>query len=312
MFIETDDSDFRRDFNRVSFAVRHNLANHPLFELPRLARVAEAMLKQGDPDRFVALGARRTTTDTKSSVMPKRAALADTVRNLDEAGTWMKLSHAHEVDPEYRELMDLLVLDLEQHLGQSLRKEISWCMLTVFLASPRIVTPYHIDHESNFLLQVRGAKDVCLFDGLDRSILSVDEIERFYSGNAEAARYSDALATRGTVYHLVPGLGVHHPPLAPHWVRNGDAVSVSVSISFCLRHFDRDARIHQANLVLRRLGMHPPATAKNMFAEQAKVAAMRMMSASNPRSRNEMLFSGVRRLGSLAATVRRFRPGAVL
>jgi hypothetical protein len=43
---------------------------------------------------------------------------------------------------------------------------------------------------------------------------------------------------------MVPGVAAHHPPLAPHWVRNGAAVSVSVSIDFCMRAFDRRARVY--------------------------------------------------------------------
>ena len=296
---------FRQDFNRISFGVQHRLAGHPLFETPRLALLAEACHKRGDRDKFVALGARETTTGTRFSDMPRLAAAADTLRHLDELGTWMKLSHAHEVDGAYRALMDDLLLDLEELSGEPLRDLISWKMLTIFLASPGVMTPYHIDHESNFLLQVRGSKEVCLFDGLDRAVLPVDEIERFYSGNAEAARYRSELSDRGTVYRLTPGTGVHHPPLAPHWVRNGDEVSVSVSVSFCMRPLDRQAKIHQANLVMRRLGLHPSVIGQHPLRDRMKEATLQMMSSRHPATRSEMLFSGVRRMGAPIAVARR-------
>ena len=45
---------------------------------------------------------------------------------------------------------------------------------------------------------------------------------------------------------------MHHPPLAPHWVKNGDNVSVSVSVSFCIRSLDHRAKVYQANRLLRR------------------------------------------------------------
>ena len=303
--LDADPAAFRRDFNRTSFAVRHRLAGHPLFETQRLARLAEALHRRGDRDKFVALGARDTTTGTRFSDMPRLPAAADTLRHLDEIGTWMKLSHAHEVDGDYRELMDGLLLELEALSGEPLHDLISWKMLTIFLASPRITTPYHIDHESNFLLQVRGSKEVCLFDGLDRSVLPVGEIERFYGGNAEAARYRADLGDRGTVYRLTPGIGVHHPPLAPHWVRNGDEVSVSVSVSFCLRPLDREAKIHQANMVLRRLGLHPATIGRHPMRDRVKDATIRMLSSRHPATRSEMLFSGVRRLGAPVAAARR-------
>ena len=311
--LEADPAGFRRDFNRASFTLHHGLAGHPLFETPRLARLAEAMQQRGDRDKLVALGARETTTATRFSDMTRLPA-ADTLRRLDEIGTWMKLSHAHEVDAEYRELMDGLLLELEALSRQPLRELISWKMLTIFLASPHIVTPYHIDHESNFLLQVRGSKQVCLFDGQDRSILPVTEIEQFYAGNAEAARYRPDLAGLGTLYRLTPGTGVHHPPLAPHWVRNGGEVSVSVSVSFCLRPLDREAKIHQANLVMRRLGLHPATIGQHPLGDRIKDATIRMVSSRHPATRSEMLFSGVRRLGAPVAAARRLarvvRPAA--
>ena len=41
----------------------------------------------------------------------------------------------------------------------------------IFVSSPGSVTPYHIDPERNFLLQVRGNKTMHMFDGSDRSLL---------------------------------------------------------------------------------------------------------------------------------------------
>ena len=57
------------------------------------------------------------------------------------------------------------------------------------------------------------------------------------------------------MYRLVPGLAVHHPPLAPHWVKNEDRVSVSVSVNFCMRSLDHRAKIYQANRLLRSVGL---------------------------------------------------------
>ena len=55
------------------------------------------------------------------------------------------------------------------------------------MTSPNATTPYHIDHEPNFLMQVHGEKDICLFDQNDREVLSEADIERFYCGDPQAA-----------------------------------------------------------------------------------------------------------------------------
>ena len=52
----------------------------------------------------------------------------------------------------------------------------------IFVSSPGAVTPFHIDPEWNFLLQVRGRKIIHVFPADDRSLVSEEELERFYSG----------------------------------------------------------------------------------------------------------------------------------
>ena len=72
----------------------------------------------------------------------------------------------------------------------------------MFVASPNIVTPYHIDHEMNFLFQIAGEKDVCLFDPSDRELLPEEEIERFYFGEVTGLPYPEHLQQRGRTFRL--------------------------------------------------------------------------------------------------------------
>ncbi len=129
--------------------------------------------------------------------------------------------------------------------------------MTILLSSPGIITPYHIDHESNLLFQIAGKKEVWLFDPRDPRVLREEEIESFYVGNINAADFRTAAQPLGTLYRLTPGLALHNPPLGPHWVQNGNGVSVSVSLNFSLRSSEPRARVYQMNYYLRRLGWHP-------------------------------------------------------
>ena len=294
--IDAEAALFREAFDRRSFAFRHRLANHPLFTVPRLADAAQAILDKSDGGRFVAFDARSFAADTRFGTMLARDQLAESVRRLPEGRTWLKISSANDVDPAYAEVLAQFIRDIADLTGRDLDSEITWSSLTIFMASPGIVTPYHIDHESNFLLQVQGEKDVCLFDQDDRDVLSDIEIERFYSGDVEAARYKPNLQERGTVYHLTPGVAVHHPPLAPHWVRNGDNVSVSVSIGFCTRTLDRRAKVYQFNSFMRRAGLRPARPSQSDFRDRWKAAGLEMATKSNSVSREDILFSGYRRV----------------
>jgi hypothetical protein len=169
-----------------------------------------------------------------------------------------------------------------------------------------VTTPYHIDHESNFLFQIRGSKHISLHEPDDRDVVPDDQLERFYTGDFEAAEYRPELQSRGTVFHLVPGTVVHHPPLAPHWVHNGNDVSVSVSVGFSLRPLDRRARVYQINHYLRRAGLTPTPPGRSTLRDSLKMAAIGALSKSKPSSPDEILYSGLNRLAAPVRTVRRW------
>jgi hypothetical protein len=44
-WIEADPAQFHEKFNRKSFEIRHYLATHPLFQLPKLLELADRTLK---------------------------------------------------------------------------------------------------------------------------------------------------------------------------------------------------------------------------------------------------------------------------
>ena len=296
-------------FNRASFRFHHRLAGHPLFTLPRLAEAAQAMLDRGDRGRFVVFDARSFSAGSGFGGDRPQERLAATVRNLDEGRTWLKLSGADAADPAYAEVLREAIDDLAALTGQDLANEITWSSLTIFMASPGIATPYHIDHESNFLLQVQGDKDICLFDPDDREVLPTHEIEQFYLGDPEAARYRPELQARGTVHRLSAGLAAHHPPLAPHWVRNGEAVSVSVSIGFCMRALDRRAKVHQTNSLLRRAGLRPAAPGGSALRDRCKSIGLEWATRRSA-AREDILFSGVKRASAALGRARRLIVGS--
>lgn len=86
----------------------------------------------------------------------------------------------------------------------------------------------HIDHEYNFLLQIRGVKSITIFD---RGVLSEEAIERFYRGEHRNLILDERRAAEAITFDLGPGHAVHVPVNAPHYVKNGMAASVSFSIT---------------------------------------------------------------------------------
>jgi hypothetical protein len=304
--LHADAAEFKQKFNVDPFMFGHDLAHSPIFSVSRLAKVAERMLEVGNPKNVTTRVGKLSMSEAKFSGMPLKARLAETVRQIAEANVWLKLTSANTVDAEYNEVLQTVLREIEEKSGEPLLPHITWAAMTVFLTSPHVLTPYHIDHESNFLLQVSGSKHVNLFHPTDRELVPMEQIENFYAGDFEAAKYRPELQSRASVFHLVPGKVVHHPPLAPHWVQNGNDVSVSVSIGFCLRPLDRVARVYQVNHYLRRLGLEPTPPGRSALRDGLKKAGIGLLSKANPATPGEILFSGINRLSAPPRAVKRW------
>ena len=296
-------AEFRRSFNAAHFQFRHNLAGHPLFSIARLGELAERMTDVGAGHHVVAFSVTRKTPARKFDQLARHEGARETLSRIETGSSWLKLSFVQEYDPQYREIHDQILEDAADCSGLPLRQALRWSSMTILLSSPGIITPYHIDHESNLLFQIAGEKDLWLFDPRDVRALREDEIENFYAGNVNAADFRLAAQPLGCLYRLAPGVAVHNPPLGPHWVRNGNGVSVSVSLNFSLRSSEQRARVYQMNYYLRRLGWHPSPPSGSRFRDWIKGSAMRIGAVARPRNLEQLLQPGPRRLW------RRLSPG---
>ena len=294
-----DDGSSWGQVNRAPFMFQHRLAHHPMFEMSRLARMAELAIDQGNGDPY-ATGQEKLLTKAE-----RKRRMLDNISHLDTGEHWLKVSAINRLHPDYDELLHSLLGEIEGLSGLQVRKLMTWSGLDVFMNSPHLQVPYHFDHDTNFLMQIRGEKDVFLFDPEDRTVLTEPEIEDFYRGNKLAGRYRDALDGVGKCHHLSPGVGVHQPPLAPHLIRNGAAISVSVACYFVLPGQERIARVYQSNHFMRKLGMHPKPPGQSALSDWAKNNLMRAVSKAHPASYDERLYSGVQRLGSPSRMARR-------
>lgn len=269
--IERDDAAIWQDVNRAPFLFKHHLALHPLYDLPHLARMAKLAVQRGDPFKF-GFRVKELNPKFENASYSERLLLA-TAMVADGAAAHFKISNLEELDPAYRELLDKMIEEVEELSGMSLRDDILLSGSTAFVASGSMVTPYHFDNDTNFLVQIRGEKQVRLFDGNNRQVVPEAEIEDYYSGQPMAGVYRDELLQWSTVYELTPGLAVHHPPLAPHLISTGESVSVSASLWFTLGAQVDRARIYQANYCLRRLGLRPLPPGQSHFRDRLKIMA---------------------------------------
>jgi hypothetical protein len=196
------------------------------------------------------------------------------VSQLESSNYWLTFINIGEFDSELNNLYREALQDVESLLGIPVLKDVNRGHMNVFMASPHVITPYHLDREHNFLCQAANEKDVWLWDPDDRENLSELEIERFYCGDMEAAQYGVDVQSRGRAFHIRPGDALYHPPLAPHWVHNGAHMSISVSIGFNTKAIDRRARIYQGNRILRRVGLDGPPPGRSPVLDGLRLGAI--------------------------------------
>jgi len=263
--IEIEQGTVTSSLPEASFRVRHHLAEHPLFRLERLAELAASL----PADQIEFNGPVDPNQDpdmTPSNGMTPE----ETVRRIEDARSWLVIKNA-ETDPAYKALLDACLDQVAQQtdglMGAALDRQ-----AFIFVTSPGNVTPFHSDPEQNFLLQIRGSKRMSLFDHRDRAVVSAADSELF-PGKHRNLPYRDDFEAKATHQHIEPGEGIFVPIFDPHWVKNGDAVSISFSITWQTQETRRLVKLSYVNAVLRRFGWPQAPAGNNETWDWVKIAA---------------------------------------
>jgi hypothetical protein len=266
---------FSQNFNRLPHEVQHTLATNPLFQLPALAELAERVAARKNPHHpkgDLYFDQETGDANTKPGLHDQaKINIAELVSAIEKGQTWIILKHI-EREPGYREVFENCICDILDLTGRNIVKSIKWFEAILFITSPNRVTKYHIDRECSWLLQIHGDKDIHFFDRADKDVLPDDELERYWVVNNLSAVYKPQYEPRAMVYHMRPGTGVHSPVNTPHWLQNGNNVSVSLSINFQFHEYAWE-NLFKANYYLRRAGLTPTPPGKYPLADRMKSRA---------------------------------------
>lgn len=265
-----DREQFARDYNKRPFSLQHNLSSQPAFTMDRLHALLERSLPIKDKVYWNA-GPKRI--DQRWSDQPGRDfSIEEAFRRIRECDAWIIIFGA-ERDPEIHDFLERGLAEVQELGGISLAKEAKTHQSILFITSPHRITNYHIDCECSLLLQIYGKKTIHIFDQTDREVLTELELERFWTVDTNAAIYKEALQHRAMSYLLEPGMAVHIPTNAPHWLQNGDDISVSVNQNFQYRN-ERLANIYRANYYLRKMGVNPLPPGHSVLKDRFKGESM--------------------------------------
>jgi hypothetical protein len=267
--VEIPAAEFADAFARRSIAVRHRLADHPLFTVDAIAELA---------DRLPPESVRRERGNLPLAnsgfgyVDVGTGPPSETIRDIERSGVRMSLRDIQQ-SPEYAEVIDEC-LDEVAELVADREGGMSRRAGYLFISCPASTTPMHFDVEHSFLLQVKGIKHVSVATFEHDPVLRHRELDRYIDGEeCDFERMQkDAVTTR-----IEPGLGVYLPSYVPHWVETEAGVSISFSIPFFTSYTERAESVSRLNRRLRQLHLSPRPLGVSERADTTKVVVFRSL-----------------------------------
>lgn len=260
---------FAAAYPEVPHVLRHKIAHHKLLTLDALATLA------GDlPENSIEYNSGDLPIGVDGKPGPTGLSIEDTIRHIATSNSWAVLKNIEQA-PAYEalllSLLDELRAEIEMKTGALLRPQ-----GYIFISSPGAVTPYHFDPEHNILLQLTGTKVMTQFPAGDPKYASDEVHESYHAGGARELTWNDDLAAGGKNFALCPGEAVYVPVMAPHFVRNGPASSISLSITWRSDWSFAEAEARGLNRLLRKYGIEPSPPGRWPASNYGKSLAFRI------------------------------------
>ena len=228
--------------------LQHDLACHPLLSLSALAEAAREL-----PEQYV----ERRIADAANGGdfamdMAGGGAAADIIPSIETSGNWIMLRFVEQL-PRYRDLLHALMAELDPAIGPVTGPSLSLKGF-IFISAPGTLTPFHFDAEYNILFQVAGDKDFVTYPP-EPPFLSRDRREAYHRAGENMLPWQEGFETRGMTHRLAPGDELYVPYASPHWVRAGNAPSVSLSMTWQCDWSVAAGDALIVNPLLRRFGL---------------------------------------------------------
>jgi hypothetical protein len=259
---------FIENYNKRPFLFRHNLCEIEQFQPWYLRQIAQRFV---DADTPIYCSPGKGKVDAGFDAPDeggKHFTPAEALKQMADEELLFKMPKISRL-PEYQPFIERSFNEILEMSNLPTKGYDEWRSISIFMAGPRRITPYHIDAEISYLCQITGTKTVWIADGTDREIVTEEELERFWRGEGQSAKFKEVAEQRAWKFTLAPGMGVQIPINFPHWVENGDEVSMSASLGFHLVKY-RPGAVHRFNSYLRQFHLKPTPPGKVAWLDAAK------------------------------------------
>jgi len=269
--------------------MHHNFHEHPLFQVPELVKLGMELSKL-EQCRFMSPNRTVASTLAHDSRPPDGRSIEEFFQRMEEPGSSVAFYNI-EVIPRYQALL-MSVVNSMRSLVEREQPDIFRVNGFVFFSAPPSVTPFHIDRENNFWLQLHGHKILNVWDHRDRTIVPADAVEDFIvTQSLGKVRFDEAFLPRGLEFDARPGDAIYFPSTSPHMTRSkadptappGDRLSISIGVTFYTAVTREVARIHQVNRLMRKCGLSPSYPRESPTADAVKSAVGGLVGAGRAR-----------------------------
>jgi len=254
-------------------ALTHSLADHPLLQIESLVELGKRQQERKLVRTHTADATAGTSFADAPNLHPNTAGAAATLEGIAQARAWMSLLNV-QADPVYRAFIDEILEEVRpavEHRDPGMCYRAGW----IFVSSPHAVTPFHMDHEHNFILQIRGTKRLYVWEPFDRVVISERAQERFHDEHSrELVTWNEEWRSRAHVFDLQPGQGGYMPSTAPHLVEVGPEPSVTISFTYYTDSTRQRELLYRGNARLRRLGITPTPVGESPQRDRMKAAVL--------------------------------------
>lgn len=261
---------FAANYPEKPHVLKHRLASNQLLELEALAALAERL-----PESSIEYNRGDLPIGVNGKPDGTGLSIGETIRRIAQANSWAVIKNIEQDDLYHALLVSLLEElrpQIEAQTGSMLNPQ-----GFIFISSPDAVTPYHFDPEHNILLQVKGSKTMTQFPAGDSRFAPDTVHETYHSGGARELTWTEDLAAGGSDFTIAKGEAVYVPVMAPHYVRNGPASSISLSITWRSEWSYAEADARGFNRLMRKAGFAPAPTRRWPASNRAKAYAYRAL-----------------------------------